>query len=53
MKTEYIERPDLSSDEGKRAIDRAGEIIRGGGLVVFPTETVFGLTNTTAARERP
>ena len=43
MKTEYIERPDLSSDEGKRAIDRAGEIIRGGGLVVFPTETVFGL----------
>ena len=43
MKTEYIECPDLSSDEGKRAIDRAGEIIRGGGLVVFPTETVFGL----------
>ena len=43
MKTEYIERPDLSSDEGKRAIERAGGIIRGGGLVVFPTETVFGL----------
>lgn len=43
MKTEYIEHPDLSSDAGKREIERAGEIIRRGGLVVFPTETVFGL----------
>ena len=43
MKTEYIEYPDLTSDTGKQGIARAGEIIRRGGLVVFPTETVFGL----------
>lgn len=43
MKTEYIERPDPGSGEGRNAIRRAGEIIRSGGLVVFPTETVFGL----------
>ena len=43
MKTEYVERPDLSTEEGLREIARAGEIIRRGGLVVFPTETVFGL----------
>lgn len=27
----------------KQDIDRAGEILRGGGLVAFPTETVYGL----------
>ena len=43
MKTEYVEHPDLQSEAGKREIERAGEIIRRGGLVVFPTETVFGL----------
>lgn len=43
MKTEYVEYPDLQSEAGKREIERAGEIIRRGGLVVFPTETVFGL----------
>lgn len=43
MKTEYVEFPDLTSDSGKKEIARAGEIIRRGGLVVFPTETVFGL----------
>lgn len=43
MKTEYIERPDPDSESGRNAIRRAGEIIRSGGLVVFPTETVFGL----------
>ena len=43
MKTEYVEHPDLQSDAGRREIERAGEIIRRGGLVVFPTETVFGL----------
>ncbi|GAA3166736.1 L-threonylcarbamoyladenylate synthase [Nonomuraea salmonea] len=26
-----------------RAIDRAAEVLRGGGLVAFPTETVYGL----------
>lgn len=43
MKTEYVENPDLSTEAGLREIARAGEIIRRGGLVVFPTETVFGL----------
>lgn len=27
----------------REAIRRAGEILRGGGLVAFPTETVYGL----------
>ena len=31
----------LSTDES--GIERAGQIIRGGGLVAFPTETVYGL----------
>ena len=38
-----MERPDLKTEEGLQGIRRAGEIIRRGGLVVFPTETVFGL----------
>lgn len=29
--------------ESAQALDRAGQIIRAGGLVVFPTETVYGL----------
>ena len=41
MTTEYVvmneEAPDLS------AIRRAGRIIKEGGLVAFPTETVYGL----------
>ena len=28
---------------GAEALDRGAEIIRGGGLVAFPTETVYGL----------
>ena len=43
MTTEYAENPDPRTAEGKEQIERAGEIIRRGGLVVFPTETVFGL----------
>lgn len=31
------------SDSAKRALEEAGEIIRKGGLVAFPTETVYGL----------
>ena len=31
------------SDSAKRALEEAGEIIRRGGLVAFPTETVYGL----------
>ncbi|MBP3217749.1 MAG: threonylcarbamoyl-AMP synthase [Lachnospiraceae bacterium] len=41
MKTEYIELNENQIDSG--VIRRAGEILRGGGLVAFPTETVYGL----------
>ncbi len=34
---------DAFSDEEERALQEAGEILRGGGLVAFPTETVYGL----------
>lgn len=30
-------------NEAQKALEEAGEIIRGGGLVAFPTETVYGL----------
>lgn len=41
MNTEYIE---LNIDDiSKEAITRAGDIIKNGGLVAFPTETVYGL----------
>jgi L-threonylcarbamoyladenylate synthase len=54
MKTEYLIRPDPQTVEGQTAIRHAGEIIRAGGLVVFPTETVYGIgadaTNADAAR---
>ena len=40
-KTEYIVLDPDSPDPG--VIRRAGEIIRAGGLVAFPTETVYGL----------
>lgn len=42
MKTEVVKIPeDLSS--GEDALFRAAEIIKRGGLVIFPTETVYGL----------
>ena len=54
MTTEYIKLGgDPAADEG--AIARAGAIIRGGGLVGFPTETVYGLgasALSTAAAEK-
>ena len=34
---------DLVSKKCKKEIEKAGQIIRDGGLVVFPTETVYGL----------
>lgn len=40
MKTQYISRDAALSRE---VLDAASDIIRGGGLVVFPTETVYGL----------
>ena len=49
--------------DGQSAISQAAEVLRGGGLVAFPTETVYGLgadaTNGTAvarifeAKQRP
>lgn len=39
-KTEFIA---LSGEEDGEAFRRAGEILRRGGLVAFPTETVYGL----------
>ena len=42
MKTEVVKIPeDLYS--GEDALFRAAEIIKRGGLVIFPTETVYGL----------
>lgn len=46
-----IDRPD--TEEAKATLSHAAEVLRGGGLVVFPTETVYGLgadaTDATAA----
>ena len=43
----------LDPDQGAADLKRAGDILRAGGLVVFPTETVYGLggdaTNADAA----
>lgn len=39
MKTEYI----LLSENSEEIFARAGKVIREGGLVAFPTETVYGL----------
>ena len=33
----------LDTDDAQLMLDRAGEIVRAGGLVAFPTETVYGL----------
>ena len=41
MDTKWI--TDLETQSGVKSIVRAGEIIRQGGLVAFPTETVYGL----------
>ncbi len=39
MKTEFISRDNVNKD----TLKSAGEVLRRGGLVVFPTETVYGL----------
>ncbi len=41
MKTEHIKIADVVAQEAD--LSRAAEILRAGGLVVFPTETVYGL----------
>ncbi|MDO4977739.1 MAG: L-threonylcarbamoyladenylate synthase [Eubacteriales bacterium] len=43
LHTEYIDLGGVSPEECARALKKAGQIIRDGGLVAFPTETVYGL----------
>ena len=43
MTTEFITLSDPLTDRDLGVLSRAGEILRQGGLVVFPTETVYGL----------
>ncbi len=43
MTTEFISLSDPLVDKDRAALLRAGELLRQGGLVVFPTETVYGL----------
>ena len=46
---------EILSDKKQKDIDKAGEILRNGGLCAFPTETVYGLgadaTNTEAVKK--
>lgn len=52
MQTEHIKIKDLADEE--HLLRQAAEILRSGGLVVFPTETVYGLgglaTNASSAK---
>ena len=54
MKTEIFKISELS-DESLSLISRAADAIRNGGLVVFPTETVYGLggdaTNASSSKK--
>lgn len=43
MKTKLVKITDPSLPTSEEALAEAGEIIRRGGLVIFPTETVYGL----------
>jgi L-threonylcarbamoyladenylate synthase len=38
-----VDAENLETPEGQEALERAVEILRGGGLVALPTETVYGL----------
>ncbi len=49
MKTEYIKLDPLNFDLSE--LDRAADIIRSGGLVAFPTETVYGLGADAQSKE--
>ncbi len=63
MTTEFVKITDLSDKNSIKNIEKAAEIIKGGGLVVMPTETVYGLGGNGldpkaaekiyAAKERP
>ena len=43
MTTKFVKINEVSSGQSASALQQAGEILRRGGLVVFPTETVYGL----------
>lgn len=43
MKTEIVKVEDVHTEKAEQALQRAGALLREGGLVVFPTETVYGL----------
>ena len=43
MNTEVVRVSEALDYDDIKTLQRAGEIIRNGGLVVFPTETVYGL----------
>ncbi len=43
MDTLSVRIVDLTTDESKKSLNKAGQIIKNGGLVIFPTETVYGL----------
>ena len=51
METSYYQWNDKSTEEKKNiaALQEAGEMIRRGGLVAFPTETVYGLGGDAAS----
>lgn len=52
---EQITKEQLNNEESRKIIEHAGEILKSGGLVAFPTETVYGLgadaLNETAAQK--
>lgn len=54
MTTKVWQIYDTEGEESRRLLSEAGDVIRQGGLVVFPTETVYGLggdaTNADSAR---
>ena len=47
MKTSVVQVDgECPAGQAEEALRQAGEIIKGGGLVAFPTETVYGLGET-------
>ncbi len=55
MNTELVKIESLDTEKSAYALAKASNIIKSGGLVVFPTETVYGLgadgTNASAAKK--
>ena len=45
-----IDKDNLKDDFAVSQLEKAGEIIRNGGLVAFPTETVYGLGDRKSTR---